>query len=101
MSSGSLRKVGSFIGTGAAKVIELNFTPSYIRINNLETKLACEKFAESELSGKEGGLKEATDGVKTNLSAAQGITLGDFKFTVGTDSSCNESGKHHSFLAIE
>lgn len=101
MSSGAKKRVGSFIGTGAAKKINLDFTPSYVKVSNIESLSSCEKYAESELAGKEGGIKEVTAGTKSNLNAAQGITLKNFGFEIGTDASCNESGKHHCYIAHE
>jgi hypothetical protein len=99
MSSGDLKKVGSFIGTGAAKEIELDFTPTYVKVVNMTTGLSAEKFAEAEISTKEGGLEHDHDTL-TFLTAAQGITLGERKFTVGTAASVNGSTNHLVFLAL-
>lgn len=102
MGSGSKKKVGSFLGTGAAKTISLNFTPSYVKVSNLESLSDAEKFAEGDYAAAaEGGHKRITAGDKSALTAAQGIVLGDFGFTVGTDASCNELDKHLCYLAIE
>jgi len=101
MASGSHKKVGSFIGTGAAKEIPLDFTPRYVRLLNLTDLASAEKYAESDLATKEGGVKRITAGDMAALTAAEGVTLGERKFTVGTDAVCNGSGKHISFVAEE
>jgi hypothetical protein len=102
MASGQLKKVGSFIGTGAAKDIELDFTPRYVKIVNMTTRDSAEKFAEADVSGSEGGIKRpVAGGAVAALNAAAGITLGVRKFSVGTDAAVNGNGNHMSFLAIE
>jgi hypothetical protein len=101
MSSGSHKKVGSFIGTGADKVIALDFTPRYVRLVNLTDLASAEKFADSDLAGKEGGVKRILAGDMSALTAAQGITLNKFGFTVGTDAVCNGSGDLISYVCEE
>jgi hypothetical protein len=99
MSSGCHKKVGTFIGTGAAKVIALDFTPRYVRLLNLTDLASAEKYADSDVATKEGGVKRITAGDMSALTAAQGIVLGDHEFTVGTDAVCNGSGDHISYFA--
>lgn len=101
MASGVLKKTGSFVGTGAAKEISLDFTPRHVKTLNVDTMLECEAFEEGVITGAEGGIKTAANGDKSKLNAAAGITLGTRKFTVGTDASVNESGKRICYLAIE
>lgn len=101
MSSGSHKKVGSFIGTGASKEIALDFTPRYVRLLNLTELSTAEKFADSDLSGKEGGVKQLATGVISALTAAQGITLDKRKFVVGTDANVNGVGDLISYICEE
>jgi len=101
MSSGSHKKVGSFIGTGAALTIALDFTPRYVRLLNLTDLASAEKFADSDLTGKEGGVKRILAGDMSALTAVQGITLGKRSFTVGTDAVCNGTGDHVSYVCEE
>lgn len=101
MASGCHKKVGSFIGTGAAKDIELDFTPRYVRLVNLTDLESAEKFADSDVATKEGGVKRVIAGTMSALTAAQGVTLGTRKFTVGTDNAVNGANDHISFVAEE
>jgi len=102
MASGAHKKVGSFIGTGAAKEIDLDFTPRYVKVVNMTTRDSAEKFAEAEVSGSEGGIKRPVGGgAVTALAAAAGITLGERKFTVGTDAAVNGADNHMVFVAEE
>lgn len=101
MASGSHKKVGSFIGTGVAKDIPLDFTPRYVKVVNLTDMSSAEKFAESDVATKEGGLSTSALGAVAALTAAQGITLGERKFTVGTDNACNGATDHLCYVAEE
>jgi len=101
MSSGSHKKVGSFIGTGAAKDIALDFTPRYVRLFNVTELSVAEKFADSDVAGKEGGAKQLATGVISGLTAAQGITLDKRKFTVGTDANVNGLGDLIAYICEE
>lgn len=102
MSSGELKKVGSFVGTGASKEIVLDFNPKYVKIVNMTTRDSAEKFAYAEDALSAGGVKRpVAGGAVVALTALTGIVLGERKFTVGTDASVNGSGNQLSFLAIE
>ena len=102
MSSGVLKtKVGSFMGTGAAQDIALDFNPRYVRTWNGDTMEAVEQHAENAVTGKEGGYKSGADGVRAGLAAGAGIVLGTRKFTVGTDAGCNKASKVVFFEAVE
>jgi len=101
MASGSHKKVGSFIGTGVAKDISLDFTPRYVRIVNMTDLESAEKFAESDIATKEGGVSVDVAGAMTALTASAGISLGERKFTVGTDNSCNGATDHLCYVAEE
>ncbi len=102
MASGVLKKVGSFLGTGASKEIALDFTPTYVKIVNMTTRDSAEKFAEAEIALSEGGIKRpVAGGAVVALTAAQGVILGERKFTVGTDAAVNGSTNHLSYLALE
>ena len=101
MGSGRMRKSGSFSGTGSSQSISLDFKPTYVKVVNMSTLASAEKFADSDISGAEGGVKTAIDGALSVLAAAQGITFGSFGFEVGTDDAVNKSGDHIAFLALE
>lgn len=101
MASGTHKKVGTFIGTGVAKEISLDFTPRWVRLVNLTDLESAEKYADSDVATKEGGVSIDATGAMTALTAAQGITLGERKFTVGTDNSVNGAADHISYIAEE
>ena len=102
MASGEKKKQGSFIGTGAAKEIALDFTPRYVKVFNTETFDCAEQFEEmDQAAAKAGGIYRGQAGAAGGLTAVQGITLGERKFTVGTADSVNKSGSHMVWLAIE
>lgn len=102
MSSGVLKmKAGTFIGTGAAQDIKLNFNPTFVHIINTDDLSECMNHINNDVSTKEGGFKRVAAGTRTALAAAAGITLGDNKFSVGTDASCNASGKKMLYVAYE
>ena len=99
--SGRLKQTGSFIGTGAALEIALPFNPRYVEVVNLTTLTKGFNHEHNDVALKEGGVKTIIDGTMSAMTAAEGITLGDRKFTVGTAAQVNGSGDTHVFLAIE
>jgi len=101
MGSGAHKKSGSFIGTGASKDIELDFSPKHVKVVNLTDLEWSEQFYEGGITGKEGGISCDVAGALTGLNAAEGIVLGERKFTVGTDNSANGTDDHMVFIAQE
>ena len=102
MASGKVKCTGSFIGTGAAKEIALDFTPRHVEIVNVTDLEKAEMFEEmGNLSGKEEGVSTDVTGAITGLTTDAGIVLGHYKFTVGTDNSVNGLGDHLVWKATE
>lgn len=101
MSSGNLKAVGSFKGTGTEKRIALDFEPKAVKVTNMTSLLKAEKFIECDLAGKEGGIAIGADGAITALTEAQGITLDGFGFKVGTANNVNKLGDHIVYEAVK
>ena len=96
MSGGTLPTiVGSYVGTGAAKSIEVGFRPKYLKIVNVTTGAAAEfmdTMAEDSVITHDTG----TDGIVTS----EGVTLTDAGFDLGTNAVINGSTNIVHFLAI-
>lgn len=94
MGSLSQVKVGTYTGTGAAQTITTGFKPTLVLMFN--------QTDGDTLSGHIQGMTAATAfTIAAAVAAAtNGITLTDRGFTVGSDSSVNESAKVFVYVAI-
>ena len=102
MSSGHGKVSGSFEGSGAAKEINLNFTPRFVKVINMtDLEYGMKSDEMGSLSGKEEGVSVDADGTMTGLATNAGIVLDSNKFIVGTDNSVNGSGDHMAWFAHE
>jgi hypothetical protein len=95
-------KSGIYHGSGVAKDIPLDFNPTYVRIVAIDSDTIVEM---------NDSLDDAT-GIKTTLSdgtlaatieeiTADGVTLGENKFTVGTDADINTDDSKYLYVAQE
>lgn len=107
MASGSNRFfVGAYLGDGAAtqSITVSGFKPRYVKIVSYATGTVVEQFeGMAELgTAKAGGLKHPTDLVAAAfLTAAQGVTLDDTGFTVGTDAGVNSDGLSYFYVCTD
>lgn len=102
MSSGVARTiVGFYTGTGAALALggdKVGFKPKRVTIYRLSTAIDKAEYVEGMAAAS--FLKTAAAGART-LVAAQGVTLEDDGFSLGTDAAINNSGDSYAFFAEE
>ena len=95
-SGGNIYKPLSYDGSASPKTVFVGFTPRTVRVTSMDD--GSEVFVDELLSqqatvAQRGGLKvNGADGVRSWLTLAEGITIVDGGFEVGTDAACNDAG---------
>lgn len=99
--------VGEYTGTGAALDVALPFEPSFVAVFDLSDAASTAGFAFNTTNAgtKSYVLKPvATTPAASQLAmlASQGITFtaGSKKFTLGTDTNVNNTGKTYQYVAF-
>jgi hypothetical protein len=102
-SGGNMVKPLAYNGDAAPQEIaSVGYQPRTLLITNMDdgsqvyTSLL---LAKHPTVAKRGGLKIDAAGARTWLTAAQGVTLGEDSFTVGSDAACNADGVQYHFVA--
>lgn len=95
-SGGSLPVItGSFVGTGAARSVEVGFKPKYIKFINIATGAVAE-YSDTMAADTVVTHDSGTDA----LVASEGVTLEDTGFALGTNAVVNGSTNIVHFMAI-
>jgi len=103
MSSGvGMMKSGGYIGTGAEKEIPLPFNPKYVKITS-KTEIAVTEITDEMApgTGMQTVYSDGTNPASIDDLAADGITLGEGKFTVGVDANINTADSEYVWVAFE
>lgn len=92
---------GTYTGTGSAISVTLGFKPKYIRIINITDGDVRAEYIDT-MTAAHVALEVDSGSGTTDLSNAtsNGITLSSSGFSVGTNSSLNESDKVYHYVAI-
>lgn len=88
---------GTSATTAAAVEIECGFKPQYVRVVVIDTNCMATEWYEGMDAGKGVQLKENT-GFKLAQLAANGITVNDRGFTLGTG--CQVNAKAYYWVAL-
>ena len=98
MSSGvGMMKSGGYVGTGVALDVALPFNPKYVKIISVTEDAITEMTDEME---PDTGVQITGATVVARLSA-DGITLGEGKFSVGVDANINTDASDYIWIAWE
>ena len=103
MSSGvGMMKSGGYFGTGAIKDIALPFNPKYVKITSVTEIAVTEMTEEMEPdTGVQTVFSNATIPAAIDRLTADGVTLGEGKFTVGVDANINTADSDYVWVAWE
>jgi len=103
MSSGvGMMKSGGYIGTGAEIEIPLPFNPKFVKITSVTEIAVTEMSAEMpDATGLQTVYSNGTDPASIAMLDADGITLGQGKFTVGADANINTADSEYYWQAWE
>lgn len=95
-------KVGGYTGTGSALDVDCGFTPKAVIITgDDDTPPTAPVIALHFGHTAAKGIKVVNhDTAQIAVIAANGVTLGTKKFTVGTDANLNEAAKKYKYVAI-
>lgn len=98
MGSGvSMQKSGGYFGTGVALDVPLPFNPKYVKIISVTENAITEMTAEmADATGV-----QITGATVVARLTADGITLGEGKFTVGVDANINTADSDYIWIAGE
>lgn len=88
---------GTSAATLAAVEVELGFKPKYVKVFVADTNCVATEWTDGMTAGKGIQLKENTGYKLTELSA-NGITVDDRGFTIGT--SCQTASKKYYWVAL-
>lgn len=96
MASGYPRSfIGSYTGDGVdARKIDVPFRANVIEIFNMTT---AGRLVQTVTMPADGGLRHVTGGL--TIITANGVTIQDDGFLVGTDTAVNNSGDKYHFIA--
>jgi hypothetical protein len=103
MASGVTRSVsGSYVGTGAAQDVKLDkvgFKPKRVTIYRMTTRQDKAEHVEG-MADASFLFTKGDDGVRS-LVTAQGVTLNDTGFSLGTDVAVNAAADTYRYFAEE
>ena len=100
MASGANRNQPlAYDGSASEKTVTVGFSPRIVRVVNMTDGSEVYQstyLAKHPTAARRGGLKiNGADGVRSWLTVAEGIQLGDLGFTVGTDAACNAASTQY------